>query len=149
MRTRILLQFLLILSIVPISHLRGQVKMAIPHPVQIYRGSGITSLVYELHLLDSLKRPVEFIEFTIKSDNVILLQDSICERLPKKSDRNRYVKYVWINIDQIPKILSHHIKYKVDEKTYDFSKEVEVIEEPVISIGLPVKNGIWYLWQLS
>ena len=140
-----IIQILIVLSIFPTLNLRGQIKMAIPYPVQIYRGNDIKCLVYELHLVDSLKKPIEFVEFTISSDNTILLQDSIYERLPKKSDKFRYVKYIWINVDQVPKVLSHRIKFKVDDILYDFSKDVELINEPIITIGLPVKNGIWYM----
>jgi hypothetical protein len=45
--------------------------MIVPHPVQIYRGDGMTSLVYELHIVDSLRRPVDFIEFTISSGETV------------------------------------------------------------------------------
>ncbi len=130
---------------IPVYCSYGQLKMAVPFPVQVYHGNDQTSIVYELHLLDSLKRPVKFISFTISADNKVLLQDSIYENLPKKKDTNRYVKYIWINVDKVPKLLTHKITYKIDGKIYSFSKDVEVNDVPVISIGLPVKKGIWYM----
>jgi hypothetical protein len=119
--------------------------MAIPFPVQVYHGNNLTSIVYELHLVDSLKRAVEFNSFTISANNKVLLHDSICEILPKKTDTNRYVKYIWINVDKVPKLLTHKIEYKIDSKTDSFSKVIEINEVPIISIGLPVKSGIWYM----
>lgn len=135
----------MILCFLPVYFTYGQLKMATPFPVQVFRGNQVTSIVYELHLMDSLKRPVEFISFTISADNKVLLQDSTCEEFPKKSDKNRYLKYIWINVDKVPEILTHHIKYKIGDEIYDFYKEVEVNKPPKISIGLPVKSGIWYI----
>jgi hypothetical protein len=48
-------------------------------------------------------------------------------------------------VDQIPKALNHTINYKVDNNTYNFTKVVDIKEEPIISIGLPVKGGCWYM----
>ena len=88
--------FLMILCFLQIYFAYGQLKMATPFPVQVSHGNQVTSIVYELHLMDSLKKPVEFISFTISADNKVLLQDTAYEELPKKSDNNRYVKYIWI-----------------------------------------------------
>ena len=140
-----IIQILVFLAIGLLNNVYGQMKMAIPHPVQIYRGDGITSLVYELHMVDSLKRPVDFIEFSISSEKAILLHDSEYTKLPKKKDTNRYVKYIWIDVDEIPKVLNHTIKYKMENEICDFTKIINVIEEPIISIGLPVKGGLWYM----
>ena len=63
-------QILLILCFVPIYCIYGQIKMATPFPVQVYNGNNVTSIVYEIHLVDSLKRPVEFLDFTISSENI-------------------------------------------------------------------------------
>jgi len=136
-------QILLIFCFVPIYCTYGQLKMAIPFPVQVYHGNNLKSIVYELHLVDSLKRPVDFISFSISADKKVLLKDSICEILPKKTDTNRYVKYIWLNVDKVPKLLTHKITYKIDGKIHDFSKDIEVNEVPLVSIGLPVKRGIW------
>ncbi len=138
-------KILMILCFLPVYFTYGQLKMATPFPVQFFHGNQVNSIVYELHLMDSLKRPIEFISFTISMGNKVLLQDSTYEVLPKKTDTNRYVKYIWINVDEAPKLLTHHIKYKMGGETYDFYKEVEVNISPVISIGLPVKSGIWYM----
>ena len=138
-------QILMFFCFVPIYCSYGQLKMAIPFPVQVYNGNNITSIVYELHLIDSLTRPVEFISFNISANNKTLLQDSICEILPKKTDTNRYIKYIWINVDKVPKLLTHKITYKIEGNLYSFIKDIEVNEGSVISIGLPVRKGIWYM----
>jgi len=138
-------QILLILCFVPIYCIYGQIKMATPFPVQVYNGNNVTSIVYEIHLVDSLKRPVEFLDFTISSEKKILLHDTIYENFPKKADKNRYIKYIWINVDTVPKLLTHKIKYNIGGEIYKFSKDIEVNDVPLVSIGLPVKNGIWYM----
>ena len=61
----------MILCFVPICCTYGQLKMATPFPVQVYKGNNVTSIVYEIHLVDSLKRPVEFLDFTISSEKKI------------------------------------------------------------------------------
>jgi hypothetical protein len=139
------IQTLLILSIIPYCGIFGQLKVALPYPVQIYKGQNNIAIVYELHLKDSLSRPISFTNFSIKSDDKILLQDSVYERLPKKSDTNRYVKQLWIDVDRVPKLLIHQIHYKIGNNKYVLSKEVEVKNEPLIIIGFPVKSGIWYM----
>lgn len=142
---RKIIQTCILFAFIFSTYINGQLKMAVPHPIQIYRGDGITSLVYELHLVDSLRRPVDFIEFTISSGESILLMDAEYIQLPKKRDTNRYVKHLWINVDQIPKALNHTIKYKIENNTYDFTKAIDINEEPIITIGLPVKGGLWYM----
>jgi hypothetical protein len=62
-------KILMIFCFAPIYCTYGQLKMAIPFPVQVYNGNNMTSIVYELHLVDSLKRPVEFISFTISANS--------------------------------------------------------------------------------
>ena len=138
-------QVLILLITVLAININGQMKMLVPQPVQIYRGNGITSLVYELHLVDSLKRAVDFIEFNISSEKNNLLKDSEFTKLPKKEDTNRYVKYIWINVDEIPKVLNHSIKYKIEDNIYEFTQIIDINEEPILSIGLPVKGGLWYM----
>ncbi len=140
-----IIQILVLLAIGLSNNVFGQMKMAIPQPVQIYRGDGITSLVYELHMMDSLKRPVVFIDFSINSGKNILLHDSEYTNLPKKKNINRYIKYIWINVETIPKTLNHTIKYKIGDRIYNFTKAIDVNKESSVSIGLPVKGGLWYM----
>lgn len=138
-------QILMVFCFIPIYCTYGQLKVNIPFPVQVYHGNNLKSIVYELHLVDSLKRPVQFISFTIRAGNKVLLKDSICDILPKQTDTNRYVKYIWIRVDSVPKLLINTIQYKIDGKIYEFSKNIEIKEVPLLSIGLPVKRGIWYM----
>ena len=70
-----------------------QLKMATPYPPQIFHGTQFTRIVYEIHLIDSLKRPVEFMDFLVSSENKILLHDSIYDTIPKNKEKNRYIKY--------------------------------------------------------
>lgn len=142
---KIVIQILVLLAIGLSNNVFGQMKIAIPQPVQIYRGDGITSLVYELHMVDSLKRPVDFIEFSISSEKTILLHDSEYTKLPKKKDTNRYIKYIWIDVNEIPKVLNHTVNYKIENNIYNFTKVIDVNEESIVSIGLPVKGGLWYM----
>jgi len=138
-------QIVMIFCFIPIYCTYGQLKVDIPFPVQVYHGNNQKSIVYELHLVDSLKRPIEFIIFNISADNKVLLKDSICEILPKNADTNRYIKYIWLNVDNVPKNLTNNIKYKIGGKIFDFTKDIGVNEVPLLFIGLPVKRGIWYM----
>lgn len=123
----------------------AQLKLSTPYPPQIFHGSDLKSVVYEIHLMDSLQRPIDFLDFKICSADKMLLQDSIYGTIPKKSEKNRYLKYVWLDIDQTPKVLIHHIKYKIGDEIYDFTSNIMIEGDSVISIGLPVKKGIWYM----
>jgi len=123
----------------------GQLKMATPYPPQIFHGSDLKSIVYELHLMDSLQRLIKFLEFIVSSGNIILLHDSIYETIPKKEEKNRYIKYIWININQPIRILTHSIKYKIDNKIFSYKKDIIINNDSIISIGFPLKEGIWYM----
>jgi len=136
---------LVFLGIISYCETYGQIKVALPCPVQIYRGHNKLALVYELHIMDSLYRVVNFSNFVIKTGNKILLQDTIYKNLPKKTDINRYVKRIWINVDSIPNSLTHLIYYKIKDSSLVYSQEIKVINEPLISVGFPLKNGIWYM----
>ncbi len=123
----------------------AQLKMATPYPPQIFHGIQFTSIVYEIHLIDSLKRPIEFMDFLILSENKILLHDSICDTVPKNKEKNRYIKYIWINIDQPTNVLTHKIKYKIGDENFEFTKDLIIDNDSVISIGFPVEEGVWYM----
>ncbi len=123
----------------------AQLKMVTPYTPQVFYGSDSKSIVYEIHLMDSLKRPIEFIDFTVSSGKYILQYDSIYETIPKRKEKNRYLKYMWIETNQIPKVLTHLIKYKIGNEIYELKKEIAINNDSVISIGLPVQKGIWYM----
>jgi hypothetical protein len=55
------------------------------------------------------------------------------------------LKYLWIDINQIPKVLTHKIKYKIGDNIYEFTKDIKTNFDSIISIGFPVKKGLWYM----
>ncbi len=123
----------------------AQLKLAVPFQPQIYYGTDSKSIVYELHLMDSLKRPVEFLGFKINSGYKILINDTIYEQIPKRKEKNRYVKYIWIDIDTVPDKLIHEINYKIGEESYKLTKIITDISDVKLTIGFPVRKGIWYM----
>ena len=143
MKNTILIIFILIVGLTNI--LCAQLKFATPYPPQIFHGTDLKGIVYEIHLMDSLKRPIEFLDFIISSGNKVLLQDSMYETVPAKGEKNRYVKYVWIDINQTPNVLTHCIKYRIGTTISDFTRDILIRDDSAVSIGLPVKDGIWYM----
>lgn len=137
---------MLILIFVAID-INAQIKFALPTEPQLFYGKNKTALVYDVHLRDSLGRAIKIERFEIFDDkNNLVYDNSNVEKSIFEGDSNRYVKFVWIDVNEIPSFITHKINYKIGKQDYLFSKIIKVSpKSKVISIMPPVQKGIWYV----
>ena len=109
-----------------LTNLSAQPKMLIPFEPQIFNGVNGTSLVYEIHLKDSLNRDIEIEEFKVQTKNTILLYDSEFINYDFRADTNRYIKNIWVDLDTLPAIITNLLKCNVGGKEFAIKKEMIV-----------------------
>ncbi len=148
----VLISFFQICLILPPSlkaQQRSQLKFALPVDPQLFYGKNRTALVYDVHLRDSSGRAIKVDRFEIFDDkNNLVYDNNYVEQSSFEGDTNRYVKYVWINIVEIPKSLTHRITYRRENQTCKFSKTIKVSEnQNILSIIPPIQKGIWLVWH--
>ena len=124
--------------------LNAQVKMIIPFEPQIFKGENKTSIVYEIHLKDSLNNRIEIEKFTVKSNNSIIFNNSEFINYDFKSDSNRYLKNIWIDIDTLPKVLLNTLKYSINGIEYRVEKKILINDKELLIVRFPFKEGIWF-----
>ena len=132
------------LLIICISNLNAQIKMVIPFEPQIFKGANKTSIVYEMHLKDSLNRPIEIEEFSIKNNNKLLLNNSEFIKYDFRSDTNRFLKNIWIDLDHFPTVLLHTLKCNINGSEYQIEKEITINDKELLIVRFPFREGIWF-----
>ncbi len=128
-----------------INQVNGQPKMIIPFEPQIFKGVNTTSVVYEIHLKDSLNRKIEIDEFTVKSEKKILSNDSGFVNYDIKNDTNRFLKNIWIDLDTLPVVLTNSIKCSINGKEFIIEKKLTINDKDLLEILPPVKDGMWFI----
>lgn len=136
--------FLLILISVAID-INAQIKFALPIEPQLFYGKNKTALVYDVHLRDSLGKEFKIESFEIFDDkNKLVYTNNYVKKSVFEGDSNRFVKYVWIDVKEIPSYITHKIRYKIGKQDYKFSKVIKVSRKSkVVSVIPPVQKGIW------
>ena len=132
------------LLIICISSLNSQIKMVIPFEPQIFKGENKTSIVYEMHLKDSLNGPIEIEEFSIKNNNTLLLNNSEFIKYDFRSDTNRFLKNIWIDLDTFPTVLLHTLKCNIKGSEYQIEKEITINDKELLIVRFPFREGIWF-----
>ena len=127
-----------------LTSLHAQVKMIIPFEPQIFKGENKTSIVYEVHLKDSLNNRIEIEEFSVKSNNSLLLNNSEFIKYDFKSDTNRFLKNIWIDIDTFPVVLLNTLKCNINGSEYQIEKEITINDKDLLIVRFPFTEGIWF-----
>lgn len=127
----------------------SRLKFALPVEPQLFYGKNKTALVYDVHLRDSLGKAVKVDNFEIfDNKNNLVYNNNYVEQSSFEGDTNRYVKYIWINIAEIPPFLSHRITYHIGNQVYKFSKEINVSQNKnILSIMPPIQKEVWLVWH--
>ena len=136
---------LAILLICTLTNLSAQPKMVIPFEPQIFKGVNRTSIVYEIHLKDSLNRNIAIEEFNIKSKNTLLLNDLEFISYDFKADTNRFLKNIWIDLDTLPTVLTNTLKCIINGKEFVIEKDITIKDNVPLVIRQPFKEGIWFM----
>jgi hypothetical protein len=141
--------FLVITILIYNCSIQAQLKIALPTEPQFFYGKDVTALVYDVHLRDSLAKEFKILSFKIyDNENRLLYNNNFVERSSFEEDTNRFVKYVWINIDSPPKKIIHQIRYQSGEKIITYSKDIIVpSNQGLLSVIPPVEKGTWLIWH--
>lgn len=128
-----------------LTNLSAQPKMVIPFEPQIFNGVNRTSLVYEIHLKDSLNRNIEIEEFKVQIKNALLLFDSEFINYDYRADTNRFIKNIWIDLDTLPAIITNLLKCNIGGKEFVIEKEMTVEDRDLLMIRPPFNEGSWFI----
>ncbi|MCK4920164.1 MAG: M23 family metallopeptidase [Bacteroidales bacterium] len=134
-----------ILMIYALTNLSAQPKMVIPFEPQIFNGVNRTSLVYEIHLKDSLNRNIEIEEFKVQSKNTLLLFDSEFISYDFRVDTNRFIKNIWIDVDTLPAVITNILKCSIGGKEFVIEKEMTIKDRDLLMIRPPINEGSWFI----
>ena len=134
-----------ILLIYALTNLSAQPKMVVPFEPQIFNGVNRTSIVYEIHLKDSLNRNIEIEEFIVKSKNSVVLFDSEFISYDFRADTNRFLKNIWIDLDTLPVILTNLLKCSIDGEEFVLEKEITIKDRDLLMIRPPFNEGSWFI----
>ena len=131
--------------VLALTNLSAQPKMVIPFEPQIFNGVNGTSLVYEIHLKDSLNRNLEIEEFKVQSKDTLLLFNSDFISYDYRADTNRYMKNLWIDLDTLPAIITNILKCNIGGKEFVIKKDITVKDRDLLMIRPPFNEGSWFI----
>lgn len=127
-------------------YIYGQPKILIPFPPQVLHAENGNSVLFEIHLADTSRVPIEVLDCKIKRNSKVLYSNRQFIASPHKDDVNRYYKNIWLAGIETGKLVIE-VKCKVGNDLFKVTREVQIENKKPLSILPPMGKGIWWAYE--